>query len=62
MLSLFGSFLELNVHEIGTKKVPLIPQASHAVLTYAEKAPRMHEFFSSLFCAGRSCMALTNGG
>lgn len=61
LLTMFASFPDPNCQEIGTKQMQQILRASPAVAMYAEKNPRVCEYFYTVFCAGKSPVAHITG-
>lgn len=60
-LTTFASLPDPNFRKIGTGQVRQILQASFAVVMYARNDSRVRDFFSRLFRAKQSSVALING-
>lgn len=60
-LSIFASFSDRILQEVGKEQVRQVLRASLAVATYGKKDPRVRKFFYTLFRAGQSSVALVDG-
>lgn len=61
-LTMFASNPDPNHQETGTEQLCQVLRASHTLVTYVEKNPRLCEFFYTPFRVGKTSAAFIAGG